>query len=375
MSNMKFDYRDGLRRIDTTVGHWLWWFLPSRAEGKAILHNPKKIAVIKLFGMGEAILVLPALAALKKQQPLVSITVVTTSYLAPVFARQPAVKHIHIISLYSWLTYLVRQWRQFDLAIDAEPYLFFSALAARCLGKHSSGFATCQRERAFTIAVAYNDQQHVVQTYLDLVRPLGIASSSPALIAPQYQPSDTVAINRFFKTHNLAGKRRIVIAPTSGPSVLARRWPLARFIEAAQALAEDDAYKIILLGSPADKKLLALMQEHVPTVVAVTSFTLPQVFALLARCHLLIANDTGIMHIGAAIGVPTLGLFGPNLPLRFRPFNSYSQYLFYPCPHGPHINVHRGSIENTTCRNIQHITTAEVIRAAQGMLTIPPLTT
>ena len=73
-------------------------------------------------------------------------------------------------------------------------------------------------------------------------------------------------------------------------------------------------------------------------------FTLRQTFYLISKCNVFIGNDSGPMHIAAAQGVKTIGLFGPNLPLRFAPLNKKSISLYKKMPCSPCINVHKGQV-------------------------------
>jgi len=81
--------------------------------------------------------------------------------------------------------------------------------------------------------------------------------------------------------------------------------------------------------------------QHKP-LVAIGEFTVPQHGALIERCILFISNDTGPMHIGPAVGTPTLGLFGPEPLLRYRPYGSGHVAIYQPLECSPRINIHLG---------------------------------
>ena len=110
---------------------------------------------------------------------------------------------------------------------------------------------------------------------------------------------------------------------------------------------------------------MCLQAEHVPVIVPniapqvlpsplakkkivnlAGKITLKQLFYLTEKCNLIISNDAGGMHIAAAQGTKTIGLFGPNLPVRFRPLNkkSLSVYKGKICKYSPCINVHKGEV-------------------------------
>ena len=79
--------------------------------------------------------------------------------------------------------------------------------------------------------------------------------------------------------------------------------------------------------------------------------SVPELFSIIKNCNLFVGNDSGPMHIGAAMGTPTIGLFGPNIPLRWKPFginrlgkNNIGLYKGSICKFSPCINVHKGEI-------------------------------
>lgn len=102
-----------------------------------------------------------------------------------------------------------------------------------------------------------------------------------------------------------------------------KRWPAARFADVADELAAE-GHRILLFSSPHDdaaERVRAAMRADAavapPRHLGLTA-------ALLARCRALVANDTGIMHLGAAVGTPTIGVFGPSDPFAYRPHAAHS---------------------------------------------------
>lgn len=328
---------------------------------------PQQVAVIKLWAIGEAVLTLPALHALIARYPQAQLTVITTAYVAPVYRGQPGVHRVQILPRKPWslVWYIWTQRKKFKMAIDFEPYLYVSALLARFISKYSVGFSTRRRAGIYSRAVHYNDQQHVTRTYRDLVADRGVITN---LMPLHYELADIAAVKHFFGFRGIALDQLVVIAPSVGGSAKSRQWPAKLFAQVADALGQQGAH-IALVGSHRDGQLLSIIQDnmHQPST-AITHFSLAQVAALLAQCRLLIANDSGLMHVGACMGTPTLGLFGPNLPLRFRPLNRLSRYLYDPCAKSPHINVHRGQISNQACTCLQRLSVAQVLREAAVLI-------
>ena len=110
-----------------------------------------------------------------------------------------------------------------------------------------------------------------------------------------------------------------------------RRWPLDRFVQFAErlrSLALEPS--IVLTGTPPERPLIrAFIDKYSGHAVdASDSGSLANTAALLERCNLLVSNDTGIMHLAAAMGTPTVGLFGPNSPHYWAPIGSRATYVY-----------------------------------------------
>ena len=108
--------------------------------------------------------------------------------------------------------------------------------------------------------------------------------------------------------------------------------------------------KIIFIGNDEEKELIDNLIKKInnknKVINAVGLFDLKTVFYLIEKCNLFIGNDAGPMHIAAAQGVKTIGLFGPNLPVRFGPYGkgNIGIYKGYNCKFSPCINVHKGQV-------------------------------
>ena len=116
--------------------------------------------------------------------------------------------------------------------------------------------------------------------------------------------------------------------------------------ETVNKLIEKFGVKIVLVGGKdtvENNELIRQKCKHMNSVMNLGGKTsLKQLFALVKRFNLFISNDTGPMHIAAAQGVPTIGLFGPNLPARFAPFGKGNIALYEKTWCSPCINVHKG---------------------------------
>jgi ADP-heptose:LPS heptosyltransferase len=106
-------------------------------------------------------------------------------------------------------------------------------------------------------------------------------------------------------------------------------------------------FDIALIGAPSEVGTTALAAAAAPRARAAErlldlsgGLSLGELVALLSRADLVVSNDSGPMHLAAALGVPTLGLFGPETPRRYGPIGARTAALSDPPPCGPCINVH-----------------------------------
>jgi len=122
--------------------------------------------------------------------------------------------------------------------------------------------------------------------------------------------------------------RRPLIALNSGGTWETKRWGLRNFARLGDALAERRRATVLLLWGPGEEQDAAAVRDMMHSeAVVIPPTSIAQLGALLARCDALIANDTGPMHIGAAVGLPVLGIFGPTNPYLQGPFNASSAWV------------------------------------------------
>jgi heptosyltransferase-2 len=114
-----------------------------------------------------------------------------------------------------------------------------------------------------------------------------------------------------------------------------RTWHEDDFIRLADLLQETYGGRILLFGGERDLERCSPFVERISPapVMAVGTTSMRQTMALLARCSLLVCNDSGIMHLGAALGVPLVAIFGPQSPVKFGPWGERCRVLYagFPC--------------------------------------------
>jgi len=299
------------------------------------IHNYDKILIIQLWGLGETILTLPAIGALRGHNKKSTIDILVTSRNNEIFYNNKNINNVKVLKLnpFSIKLFILRNYKKYDLVIDMEEYLNISSIIAFFTGKERIGYSHGIRSNLYTKTVPYNDKQHVVYTFLDLLKPLGIKKTVEKLPQLNYSNNDKKNIDNSLKKYNIAKKDFLVgFGIGAAESAKSRMWPKERFAELADKIIKKYNAKIILFGNKKEKSLINKLQDLIENKN--NSFNVAglvnvrEMFYLISLCKLFIGNDSGPMHVAAAQGVKTIGLFGCNLPVRFGPFgkNNYSIY-------------------------------------------------
>ncbi len=296
------------------------------------------ILIIRFATLGESILALPMVRALRESFPGSHIAVLTK-------CRElwETVSDIDEVIDYNSINIgrlLASKYRHFDLGIDTEPGNNASAILARLLAKVAIGFATVNRGPMFDLSIPFNDQQYEAQTFLDLLRPIGIALSFKELVPPV-----TTRKGPCLKEARVMPVDKVNIGINVGASEGARvrLWPLERFGELIRLLDSRFRCRFVFFGLTNEQQLV---RQLLPTlgsadVLDLTDkLSIDELIRCVGRMDLMISTDTGTMHLASALKVPVFSFFGPNLPLRFAPRNPGSTYFYHKTAWSPCINVH-----------------------------------
>ncbi len=315
----------------------------------------KNILIIQLWGIGETILTVPAIKALKERYNKTAIDILCTPRNKDVYFKYPFISKLNVVNLniFSLKWFVLKNWKKYDIVIDMEEYLNTSAIMSFFIGKYTIGYSHGARSLTYSKKVKYNDKQHISKTFFDLVKVLGVKGTVNKLEKLNYTGTDKKIVGLELKYSGIKKKHLLIgIAPGAAESSKSRIWPKENFAKLIEKIyLKKKNVKIVLIGANYEKELNESIIDLVESKRIRKSifnlagkFTLRQTFYLISRCNVLISNDSGPMHIGAAMGVKTIGLFGPNLPLRFAPFNKKSKAIYKKMPCSPCINVHKGKV-------------------------------
>ncbi|MEX2314550.1 MAG: glycosyltransferase family 9 protein [Thermomicrobiales bacterium] len=174
--------------------------------------------------------------------------------------------------------------------------------------------------------------RHESDVYLDIVRELGVRTPRST---PSIQPSpdaERLASELLFDVSSPFAVLQTGGARNPGVNMLDKRWPKRRIIQLATKL-ERDGVAVVLSGGPGDVEITTQVanQASIPASrILAGRADLGTLAAVLRRAAVYVGPDTGVSHVAAAVGVPTIAIFGPTNPRRYRPLGSQVQVLAPP---------------------------------------------
>lgn len=304
-----------------------------------------KIVVRGANWIGDSVMTVPALRALRTLFPNDEITLHTRSWAEGIFRDADFVDDILTYerpeSSYAEVVGQARVLREhkFDVAVIF-PNSFASALTARFAQiPRRFGFSKEGRRIVLTDAVEipeWKSKRHEVYYYLALVEVVerNLLGTDLTTSLP-IDASLTVSEQRRSEARDFLTRKgldldqpTVALGPGSTNSI-AKRWPADRFAKVADELRQATKSNILLLGGPDDievgERVQAAMLNVPLDLIGKTS--LGDAAAILSVCDLMISNDMGLAHLAPAVGAQTLVIFGPTDPVTTRPFSDLAQVL------------------------------------------------
>ena len=276
--------------------------------------------------IGDMVLLTPALRALKRTYPESDLTLLLRPRVADLMQTHPYVDACIVDSKteggYKSLMRLVGQIRDkvFDLAVVLHPTSFRNALLpflARVpirVGTKVSG-----RGMLLTLSCEDNQEIHEVHRYLRVLRLLNIGDAA-SFLEFWHTDTDRQFVERLLRAAGISPSDRI-IAVNLGTTWATKRWDVVNFANVIQQIAHlAPEIIVVLTGSPVEQELAETFPASLSVVNLIGKTDILQLGALLERCEVCLTSDSGPMHIAAAVGTPTVALFGPTSQVRHQPY-------------------------------------------------------
>lgn len=293
-----------------------------------------RILIVRLGALGDIVHAIPVAAALRRAWPHVRIDWVVSA------------KHREILDLVSVLTtrIVVRdrggatdglslpaamraiRWEQYDVVLDLQG-LMKSAVIARSAGApRVIGFSAKYLREPLARALyteqydpggegiyARSETRHVVDINLGMVRVLGVEPGPPEFpfVVARSEPAEAMRQ----ATH---GRYALLNPGAAWPN---KRWPPERLAAVARALRERRGLMSVVLWGPGERELADAVVAHAEGAAVLSPPTrIGDILALARAASVMVSGDTGPTHIGAAVGTPIVGIYGPTRPERNGPW-------------------------------------------------------
>lgn len=278
--------------------------------------SPKRIVLLKPSALGDIAHSLPVLTALRRHYPEADISWVANQGFAPLLEGHPHLNRVipfdraafrsRPVQAIRYAATFAKQLRRhrFDLVIDLQGLLRTGLMAAATGSPVRIGFANAREgsRRFYThpIEVPDADRLHAVDRYWRIVEALGAGTEPKQFVLPQNE-AETAQARQLLA--ELPGPRLAVIP---GAKWLTKRWPIGYFAELANRVHADFGGSVFLLGANEDEQLgdELTAQLHGPYQNFIGRTSLPRLAALLAEAEAVLGNDTGPLHLAAALGRP-----------------------------------------------------------------------
>jgi len=327
------------------------------------MFDPRNILVIDFGQLGDVVMSLPALRAIREKFPYAKITIAVGKpgkELLGLCGYANEILEVDRVSLRDGPTLIsigciakfVAQVRKqkFDFVIDLHSYYETNILGFLSGAPHR--LYSRRENRSLDFLSNFKPQParesttaHLIDRYLDILKPLGI-ENVPRIPVLKTSPADDKAVEGMLKKEK-AQSRELLVGMFPGAGNASRVWPLEKFAEVADHLIRNDRVRVVVFAGPEERALVPQMRAVFPTgTIFFDRLTVAQLASAQARLTLFISNDTGPAHIAAAVGTPVVVILDrPDLN-SFTPVGEQNRFIGGPLiTNIPVLDVYRAAHE------------------------------
>jgi lipopolysaccharide heptosyltransferase II len=291
------------------------------------LTDIKKILCIKPRGIGDIVLSTIVLDNLKAHFPSAKIDYLTEHFAKSAVENNPLVNKVITIDKKEFPLKAALKIRKekYDLILDLWSNPRSAQITLLSGVKYRVGFAYRGRKYAYNIpATSGKGENHSAEHNLELLKAIDVPIISKKIHYYVNEKDNNAAIDFIAKNLN-PGKTIIGIIPSGGwPS---KRCDASKWVEIGKAVAEKFNPEILILWGPGDENDSNYIKQNLPGSVLAPKTTVSEMGCYIKNCSIVLANDSGPMHIAAALNIPTLGIFGPTNPNAHGPYSENSTYV------------------------------------------------
>lgn len=356
---------------------------------------PIKLLIINPFGIGDVIFSTPLITAIKKKFPESCIGYVCNKRVSELIATNPSIDKIFVYEKDDYRDtwkrskkeYIRKIWEslgsikkeKFDISIDLSLGYQYSMLLMLIGIKKRIGFNYRDRGKFLTsrVGITSFDDKHVIEHYLDMLKPLNIASSKETSPKIYVSAQDSQWADKILSGCGVTNNDQLIgiicgCGASWGVDADCRRWDRRKFATLADKLIENYNARIIFLGDKKESTLASGARQVMkgPSIDLSGVTTVGQMAAIINKCRVVITNDGGPLHVAVALGVNTVSIFGPVDENVYGPYPKSDKHIVVskkdvkcrPC----YKKFKYNKCDNRICLDL--ITVDEVYAAVDGIL-------
>lgn len=271
-------------------------------------------------GLGDAVLLIPAVQKIRKIYPVACIDILAEKRNAEVFNLIDLVDNIYCYDNPKDFIKVVK-YKNYDVVFDTEQWHVTSSTLSRFLGKLTIGFDTNAREKNLNIKVKYSHNDYEVESFLNLVKAYCDYTNINFDRTWSYPFLNITITDQLYD-----------ICIFTGATIQYRKWLVEKYRNLIKLLS-NKGYRLVLIGGDKDIEFNRKI-SHGLDIKDITGKTdLKETAKVIVASKLLFSTDSGILHLGAAVGVKTVSLFGPGIKKKWAPVgkNHFAINKNYPC--------------------------------------------
>ena len=297
---------------------------PARWDWEAV----RRVLVIRLRSIGDTVLSTPSLYALKRFLPQAQIDILVEDWVAPLLANHPHVDNVIELKRGSVIARMnvARELRatHYDVVYNLHGGTTATFLTRATGARHRVGYKTYQYANLHTDLVPSplllwgQQKTHSVEQQLALLGWTGVPVSDRPRTRLGITPDATATVIQHLTQAGLADSKIALIHPAA--AFATKRWATENFARVAEYVAER-GYAPVAIVAPEEAQVIEELLSKSSVKILDLNLSLPEVTVLAARSQLFVGNDSGIAHIAAAVGTPSVVIFGSSNIAHWRPWN------------------------------------------------------
>lgn len=301
--------------------------------------HTERILIRSANWVGDAIMTTPAMKAIRQNFPGASITLLAKPWVMPVFQNNP---HVDALMVYDsggrhqgpmGICRLTRDLKGqlFDLAILFQNAFEAALIAWMARIPMRLGFTTDARSLLLTHRVRRwpkLKKGHLVDYYLGLLAGAGLTPVDRRLNL-FLSPAELAASRGTLHAMGIEAGRSVIGINPGATYGTAKRWPKERFVELGRLLIREEHARILIFGGPGEARLGQELAARIGfgCIKLCDRTSLREAIGLINTCTAFITNDSGLMHVAAALDIPQVAIIGPTDPIATGPVNPASRLV------------------------------------------------